>query len=84
MELVSTKDVFAAAMQLPPSERARLASDLLHSLDDAEGDADATAAWTAELASRLDDVRAGRVELVDLDEVKRRMSERRARRAAAR
>lgn len=81
---MSTKDVFAAAMQLPPPERARLASDLLHSLDDAEREADATATWTAELDGRLDDVRSGRVELVDLDEVKRRMSERRARRAAAR
>ena len=84
MKPVSTKDVFAAAMQLPPSERAPLASELLHSLDDAEREAAAAAAWTAELESRLDDVRAGRVELVGLDDVKRRMSERRARRAAAR
>ena len=81
---MSTKDVFAAAMQLPPPERARLASDLLHSLENAESDAGAPKAWTAELDRRLDDVRAGRVELVDLDEVKRRMSERRARRAASR
>jgi hypothetical protein len=49
-----------------------------------ERDADATRAWTVELLSRLDDVRAGRVELVDLDEIKRRRSERRARRAASR
>jgi putative addiction module component (TIGR02574 family) len=81
---MSTKDVFAAAMKLPPPERARLASYLLHSLDDAERADEATVAWTAELDRRLDDVRTGRVELVDLDEVKRRMSERRARRAATR
>ncbi len=81
---MSTKDVFAAAMRLPPPERARLASDLLHSLEEAERDAGAAKAWTTELDRRLDDVRTGRVELVDLDEVKRRMSERRGRRTAVR
>ena len=69
---------------LGPPERARLASDLPHGLEAAERDADAAAAWTAELDRRLDDVRSGRVGLVDLNEVKRRMAERRARRAASR
>lgn len=39
-------------------------------------------AWTDELRRRVEDIEKGEVELLRLDEVKRRMAERRARRRA--
>jgi putative addiction module component (TIGR02574 family) len=44
--------------RLPPKERAELAHFLIHSLDD-EVDADAEAAWDAELAKRLEEINRG-------------------------
>ncbi len=78
--MASTDDVLASVMALPARRRARLAYDLLQSLDE-PADADAEAAWTAELAERVQDIRDDRVELVSLDEVKRRMAARRAERS---
>ena len=64
--------VLAAALDLPEDERARVAHELIRSLDadssHAEDSEDAVqAAWTGELARRLQEV--GTAELVDLDEV---------------
>ena len=45
--------------RLAPHERAELAQFLIHSLD-SEVDADAEAAWDAELARRLDEIKCGK------------------------
>ena len=68
-DMALADQVLAAALELPTEERARIAHKLLLSLDVEHSEADATAAWTAELARRLQDVRTGAVELADMDEV---------------
>ena len=69
--MASSDKVLAAALDLPTDERARIAHELLLSLGESEvhGDDDVTAAWTDEIARRLQEVRRGEVELVDLDDV---------------
>jgi putative addiction module component (TIGR02574 family) len=64
--------VLEDALTLTTPERARLARELLRSLDDAAAD-DATAAWTDEIRARIDDVEAGRPELEDWDVVRARL-----------
>jgi putative addiction module component (TIGR02574 family) len=63
------------ALELTDGERAELAHDLLASLDGAP-DADAAAAWDAELMRRLDRLDAGSATTVDRAEFSRRMQER--------
>ncbi len=71
--MIASDDVLAAALDLPTEERARVAHKLLLSLDqnevgdDVEADTIA-AAWTAEIARRLEEVQSGDVELIDADE----------------
>jgi putative addiction module component (TIGR02574 family) len=82
--VVSTAEkILSAALELPTRDRARVAHELLRSLDEAL-DEDAAEAWTEELRRRLRQVRDGEVEPLSLDEVKRRIAERRAARRAAR
>jgi putative addiction module component (TIGR02574 family) len=61
------------ALRLPLDERARLAADLLESLDEAEEAVEA--AWAAEIEKRVAAIRAGEVGSTDwravLDEVER-------------
>ena len=68
-----THDVFREALQLPLNERAKLAGDLLESLDSIE--ADVEAAWAAEIQRRLNALRDGDVGSADwrsvLDEVEK-------------
>ncbi|MCG8419017.1 MAG: addiction module protein [Proteobacteria bacterium] len=80
--MASTEDVLASALELPARARARIAYELLRSLDD-QTDVDATQEWTSELSNRLQQVKNGEVELVSLDEVKKRMAQRRAERGIA-
>jgi len=49
----------AQLAELSTQERAELAHFLIHSLDEGV-DAGAEAAWDAELAARMEDIRAGR------------------------
>lgn len=63
--------VVEAVLALAPDERAAVAHRALLSLDvdDAQSDqVEVDAAWRVEIASRVDDVLAGRVDLVDADE----------------
>lgn len=53
---------------LSVEERADLAHFLLHTLDDEE-DADAEAAWDAELNRRLEEIKSGKVIGVPADQV---------------
>jgi len=61
------------ALQLPIDERARLAADLLESLDEAEEAVEA--AWAAEIEKRVAAIRAGELGSTDwrtvLDDVER-------------
>jgi putative addiction module component (TIGR02574 family) len=55
-----TAAVLTEILAWPANERGDLAARLLQSLD-ADLDIDAAAAWDAEILTRLDDVRSGRV-----------------------
>lgn len=65
------------ALQLPSDERARLALELIRSLDD-EPDADAEELWAAEIDRRSAEVAAGTAETVTVDEYRTRVQARRA------
>lgn len=60
------------ALRLPEEERAALAHSLVQSLD-GPADADAESAWDAEIRRRLAEIDAGTAELVDREELRRRM-----------
>jgi putative addiction module component (TIGR02574 family) len=69
------KDLEAALLALPRSERARLAERLLASLDE---DTEIQEAWEAEVKARLERYRAGELEAVTAEsvheEARRRLS----------
>lgn len=59
----SSRDVLSEALQLPLDERAKIAAELLESLDDAEEQVQA--AWAAEIQKRVAAARAGELESTD-------------------
>ena len=61
------------ALTLPVAERAELAGSLIESLDTAE-DGSVAAAWDAEIARRMEDLDAGKVTPVSLEDARRRLS----------
>ena len=63
--------VLEDALTLPVEDRARVAHELLRSLEPDDGDV--TAAWTDEIRRRVDEVEAGTAELDDLDTVRARL-----------
>jgi hypothetical protein len=67
--------VLEDALTLPVADRARVAHELLRSLETGEGDseADVAAAWTDEIGRRIDEVEAGTAKLHDLDTVRARL-----------
>ena len=50
-------------------DRARLAEELLASLDDATVDSEIDAAWNGEIRNRVEQIKAGSVRLIPADEV---------------
>ncbi|MDH3461946.1 MAG: addiction module protein [Burkholderiaceae bacterium] len=56
------------ARALPPEDRARLAEDLLASLQD-ESESDADAAWDLEIQRRMEQVKNGTAKLVSAEDV---------------
>jgi putative addiction module component (TIGR02574 family) len=68
----NTKQLLAEALQLSPEERAALAGELIQSLE-TDVDADAEAAWSAEIRARLDRVDAGRAKTISWAEARRRI-----------
>jgi putative addiction module component (TIGR02574 family) len=68
----SELDVFSTALALPARERARLAHELLASLD-ADSDPDAADAWAAEIERRASEVLAG-APVEDWDTVRARLA----------
>jgi putative addiction module component (TIGR02574 family) len=73
------EEITQVALALPLDERAKVASALLASLDEpADDPAEVHAAWTAEIRSRIDDIRSGRVQAIPLEQIKAELAERRA------
>ncbi len=68
-------DLLSNALALPVRERAKIAHELLLSLDDG-ADADAAEAWIAELEQRAQEARSGSVATDEWATVKARLSER--------
>lgn len=54
----STRKLLEEALTLPSADRARVAAELIASLDE-EGDADAQKAWAAEIQKRAERVVSG-------------------------
>jgi len=77
---MAATDVLADILRLPPEERARLALELIRSLD-GQVDPDAAQAWDAEIDRRGAEVEAGTATTMTLDEYRAHV---RARRAARR
>ncbi len=60
------------ALNLPESDRAELAHNLVASLD-GPAELDAEKAWDAEIVRRLDEIDSGTATLIDRQEFSRRM-----------
>jgi putative addiction module component (TIGR02574 family) len=65
---MSTDELLAEALRLPRRERARVAEELLSSLE--EPDDDVAAAWATELERRSREVAEGRVQTVAWETVR--------------
>jgi putative addiction module component (TIGR02574 family) len=68
----SAEALLAEALRLDSSSRAQLAAELLASLD-GPADADAEAAWAAEIERRVTAIEAGTAKLEPWDHVRRRI-----------
>lgn len=73
-------DVLTEIFRLPAEQRAKLALELIRSLD-SEHDADAAEAWDDEIERRAAEVEAGTAETMTLDEYRSHVRARRAARA---
>lgn len=78
MAASTLEKVRSEALSLTQTERAELARSLVGSLD-GQADADAQSAWDAEILRRLAEVEAGTAQLVDREELRRRMTARMSR-----
>jgi putative addiction module component (TIGR02574 family) len=72
MAVVDIERILKEAKALPESARARLAQELVATLD-GPADPDAAAAWDSELEKRLSDLRSGNAELLSREEFNRRL-----------
>jgi len=77
---VGATDILADILRLPAEERARLALELIRSLD-GEADADAVQAWDAEIGRRGNEVDGHSAETMTVDEYRAHIRQRRAARA---
>jgi putative addiction module component (TIGR02574 family) len=68
-------DLLSTALALPVRERAKIAHELLLSLDSG-ADADAAESWVAELQQRASEVRSGSVATEDWETIKARLTQR--------
>ncbi|MFP2897234.1 addiction module protein [Corallococcus sp. 4LFB] len=76
MRKMATRDeLLAQALRLSPDDRARLAHELLDSLGEGPPE-DAENAWGEEISRRAQEVLDGTAELLDWDDVRKRMKER--------
>jgi putative addiction module component (TIGR02574 family) len=66
------QQLLVEALRLSAEERAALAGELIQSLD-TEVDADAEAAWSAEIRARLERIDAGTAKTIPWSEARRRI-----------
>ena len=82
---MSTDELLSKVLRLSRSERARIAEELLSSLE--ETDEDVAAAWAEELERRSREIAEGRVQTIPWDtaraEILRELEQRRASRASS-
>lgn len=83
---MSTEELLAQVLELPRQERARVAEELLSSLEEAD-DEEVARTWAPELERRSREVVEGKVPTIEREstraELKNELEERRARRAAS-
>jgi len=72
---VTKKELRDRALELPPDERARLAHEIISSLDGPSDDG-ASAAWVSEIERRVQEVQDGSVKLVTWKEARARILKR--------
>jgi putative addiction module component (TIGR02574 family) len=72
---MSSDDLLRAALELPPPERAKLARELLESLDESS-EPGVEQAWLAEVTRRAQELADGTVEPVDWSVARERISRR--------
>jgi putative addiction module component (TIGR02574 family) len=70
---ISAEAVLDSALKLPSEDRARIAAELIASLDGTP-EAGVEAAWDAEVERRIEQVDQGKVQLVDWNAVKAEVS----------
>ena len=80
LEPMSPAEILAEILRLPVEERARLALELIRSLD-TEAEAGAADAWDAEIDRRGAKVDAGIAQTMTVDEYRAHVRQRRAARA---
>ena len=81
--LMSSDEILTAALALPLDARAKLAQDLIQSLDE-PADVDLEAAWLGEVTRRASEIADGSVQAVDWEIARERIARRlRERRHAA-
>ncbi|MEE3126512.1 MAG: addiction module protein [Actinomycetota bacterium] len=78
---LSASEFYEAGMSLPPSVRKDVALRLLESLEDVDQDL-VDASWTTEIASRVEDIVSGRIEMIPGEQVFAELAARRAARDA--
>lgn len=64
--------ILGTALTLPAGDRARIAAELIASLDEGE-DRDVEATWAAEIERRIAEVEAGEAETVSWEEARARI-----------
>jgi putative addiction module component (TIGR02574 family) len=79
---MSTEELLAEALRLPRPERARIAEELLSSLE--ESDEQVAGAWADELQRRSRDVAEGRVQTTSWESVRTEIAKELERRRAGR
>lgn len=67
MNTTQLESITSAAMTLPERERAKLARDLVASLD-GPADISVAEAWDTEICRRINDIESGKTELLDANE----------------
>ena len=78
---LSASELYEAGLALPPSVRKDVALRLLESIEVADQES-VDEAWTSEIASRVDDIVSGEVEVIPGEQVFSELAERRAARQA--
>ncbi|MCY1040928.1 addiction module protein [Corallococcus sp. bb12-1] len=74
--MATVDEVLTDALRLSREERARVAHELLLSLDESAEAQDVEEDWTRELANRAQEVMDGTVKLVSLEEARKLVEER--------